>query len=404
MMGDVLFANNNSRGLVETRYYTFEEPPGALILESGKRLSPVTLAYETYGALNAARSNAILILHALSGTAHAAGLHSPDDQYPGWWDLYIGPGKVFDTDKYFVICSNIIGGCNGSTGPASINPETGREYALDFPMVTVGDMVNAQVHLIRHLEIDRLLAVVGGSLGGMQALQWAISYPNMVKSSIPIATAGSISAQGIAFNEVGRQAIFRDPHWNNGNYYHAPHPHNGLALARMIAHITYLSEELMHEKFGRKLQHSELVSFNFESEFAVETYLHHQGIKFVNRFDANSYLYITKAIDYFDLKADYGGSLFRAFENVTCDFLVISFTSDWLYPSAMSREVVNALRANGKNVVYTEIETDKGHDAFLLYDERMARNISNFLRSQFEKVKNRSSRGTWPEQSQEQEE
>lgn len=377
---------NTSVGIVETQYFTFARSPEKLVLVSGRTLSPVTLAYETYGALNEKRTNAILVLHALSGTAHAAGYHTPDDPYPGWWDLYIGPGKVFDTDRYFVICSNVIGGCNGSTGPSSINPETGREFGTDFPMVTVQDMVNAQRYLVDHLGIPKLLAVVGGSMGGMQAVQWAISYPYMVKSSIAIATASSISAQGIAFNEVGRQAIYRDPHWNGGNYYGGAAPRNGLALARMIAHITYLSEKLMHEKFGRRLQNSDLFSFNFGTEFTVESYLYHQGIKFVNRFDANSYLYITKAIDYFDLRADYGGSLLGAFEDVTSDFMVISFTSDWLYPSAQSRELVNALRANGKNVVYTDIETDKGHDAFLLYDERMAKNISFFLRSQFEKM------------------
>jgi homoserine O-acetyltransferase len=377
---------NTSVGIVETQYFTFARSPEKLVLVSGRTLSPVTLAYETYGALNEKRTNAILVLHALSGTAHAAGYHTPDDPYPGWWDLYIGPGKVFDTDRYFVICSNVIGGCNGSTGPSSINPETGREFGTDFPMVTVQDMVNAQRYLVDHLGIPKLLAVVGGSMGGMQAVQWGISYPDMVKSSIAIATASSISAQGIAFNEVGRQAIYRDPHWNGGNYYGGAAPRNGLALARMIAHITYLSEKLMHEKFGRRLQNSDLFSFNFGTEFTVESYLYHQGIKFVNRFDANSYLYISKAIDYFDLRADYGGSLLGAFEDVTSDFMVVSFTSDWLYPSAQSRELVNALRANGKNVVYTDIETDKGHDAFLLYDERMAKNISFFLRSQFEKM------------------
>ncbi len=385
--------NTGSAGLVETRYHTFAEKPDSLKLLSGRELSPVTLAYETYGTLNEDKNNALLILHALSGTAHAAGYNSPEDTYPGWWDIFIGPGKVFDTDKYFVICSNIIGGCNGSTGPASLNPATGREYGLDFPVVTIKDMVTAQRYLIDHLEIDRLLAVVGGSMGGMQAIQWTISYPERVASAIPIATSASLSAQGIAFNEVGRQAILRDPHWNGGRYYGSEHPHNGLALARMIAHITYLSEKLMHEKFGRRLQEQELYRFQFDKEFMVESYLHHQGLKFVNRFDSNSYLYITKAIDYFDLKADFSGSLIRAFENVLADYLVISFSSDWLYPSTQSREIVNALRANGKNVVYTEIETDKGHDAFLLNNDRMERNISNFLKSQFEKVKLNGKKG-----------
>jgi homoserine O-acetyltransferase len=382
------FKKKGSVGLVETEYFTFAEPPNELILSSGRKLGPITLAYETYGALNNRRDNAILILHALSGTAHAAGYHSPDDRYPGWWDIYIGPGKSFDTDKYFVVCSNIIGGCNGSTGPSSINPETGREYGLDFPIVTIKDMVNAQWYLVKHLGIQKLLTVTGGSMGGMQALQWAISYPELVQSVIAIGTANSLSAQGIAFNEVGRQAIFGDPNWKNGDYYNSEHPDSGLSLARMIGHITYLSESLMHEKFGRRLQDTELFRFDFKSEFMVESYLHHQGIKFVDRFDANSYLYITKAIDYFDLKSDFGGKLVNAFENVLSDFLVISFSSDWLYPSSQSREIVNALRVNGKNVTYTEIETGKGHDAFLLENELMGRNISNFLKREFERMRN----------------
>ena len=377
-----------SVGLVETEYFIFAEPPNELILSSGRKLGPITLAYETYGALNSTGDNTILILHALSGTAHAAGYHTPDDKYPGWWDIYIGPGKSFDTDRYFVICSNIIGGCNGSTGPSSTNPATDREYGLDFPIVTIKDMVNAQWHLVKHLGIQKLLTVTGGSMGGMQALQWAISYPELVQSVIAIGTANSLSAQGIAFNEVGRQAIFRDPNWRDGDYYHSEQPKSGLSLARMIGHITYLSEVLMHERFGRRLQDSELFSFDFKSEFMVESYLHHQGIKFVDRFDANSYLYITKAIDYFDLKSDFGGSLVNAFEKVLSDFLIISFSSDWLYPSSLSREIVNALRVNGKNVTYTEIETEKGHDAFLLENELMGRNISNFLKREFERMHN----------------
>lgn len=385
-MDDKVVNEKKSVGVVTAHYYTFAEPPNDLTLVSGKRLGPVTLAYETYGKLNEDGSNAILVLHALSGTAHAAGYHSPQDPHPGWWDFYIGPGKAFDTDKYFVICSNVIGGCNGSTGPSSMDPRTGREYALDFPIVTIQDMVTAQWHLVRHLGIQRLLAVTGGSMGGMQALQWAISYPDMVESVIALATAASLSAQGIAFNEVGRQAIFRDPCWNKGDYYRSGKPQDGLALARMIGNITYLSDKLMHERFGRQLQNSDLFSFHFDTEFTVESYLHHQGIKFVNRFDANSYLYITKAIDYFDLKADFGGSLVNAFEGVSAHFLVISYTSDWLYPSDQSREIVSALRTNGKHVVYTEIESDYGHDTFLLDDERTQRNISNFLRSEFEKL------------------
>ncbi len=385
-MKDTRQSTVGSVGLVKTHYFTFAEPPGHLALVSGKRLSPVTLAYETYGKLNSDATNAVLILHALSGTAHAAGYHSTNDRYAGWWDHYIGPGKAFDTDKYFIICSNVIGGCNGSTGPSSINPETGKEYALDFPVVTIRDMVNAQWRLIGHLGISKLLAVSGGSMGGMQALQWAISFPEMVQSVIAIATASSLSAQGIAFNEVGRQAIFRDPNFNNGDYYSGNSPVSGLSLARMIAHITYLSDKIMHEKFGRRLQNKDLFSFKFDTEFMVENYLHAMGLKFVSRFDANSYLYITKAIDYFDLKSEHEGRLTSAFEGVLSDFLVIGFTTDWLYPSAQSREIVNALRVAGKNVVYTEIETDKGHDAFLLPDDRMERDIANFLKREFEKT------------------
>ncbi|MEJ5362153.1 MAG: homoserine O-acetyltransferase [Spirochaetota bacterium] len=377
---------DKSVGIVQTQYYTFAEPPDEMVLVSGKKLGPITLAYETYGILNQDKSNAILILHALSGSAHAAGYHTEADAYPGWWENYIGPGKAFDTNKYFVICSNVIGGCSGSTGPSSINPATGKEYALNFPIVTIQDMVNAQRHLIDYLGIEKLLAVAGGSMGGMQALQWSISYHDRVQSVIAIATAASLSAQGIAFHEVGRQAIMRDPNWNNGNYYHATSPSNGLSLARMIGHITYLSEKLMHEKFGRRLQQADIFKFQFDLEFEVESYLHHKGNDFVQRFDANSYLYITKAIDYFDLKNDFGGDLANAFVHVNSDYLIISFSSDWLYPTSQSREIVRALRMNSKNVVFTEIQSDKGHDTFLLPNEQLEHNIANFLKREFEKV------------------
>ncbi|HOK02102.1 MAG TPA: homoserine O-acetyltransferase [Spirochaetota bacterium] len=378
-------AKKGTVGVVKTEYFTFSYPPDYFILSNGSQIGPVTLAYETYGVLNENRSNAILILHALSGSAHAAGFHSEKDKNTGWWDLYIGPGKAFDTEKYFVICSNVLGGCSGSTGPASINPETGRAYGMDFPMVTIADMVNAQKKLIDHLGIKKLLAVAGGSMGGMQALQWTISYPDMVESCIAIATSASLSAQGIAFNEVGRQAIFNDPHWNNGNYYNSRIPKAGLSLARMIGHITYMSEKHMHEKFGRKFQDSHQGKAGVSSEFMVESYLKYQGIKFVERFDANSYIYITRAIDHFDLKEDFGGSLTAAFENVSANYLVISFTSDWLYPSSNSKEIVRALRVNGKNVNYIDIETDNGHDAFLLPNEILEKNIKNFLKSEFKK-------------------
>lgn len=355
-----------STGLTETEYFTFGETTDKLMLACGRELGPVTIAYETYGKLNKDSSNAIIICHALSGTAHAAGYHNVDDRYPGWWEEYIGPGKPFDTDKYFIICSNVIGGCNGSTGPHSINPATGKRYALDFPMVTIEDMVNAQVRLIDHLGIDTLLAAAGGSMGGMQALSWGVHHPDRVKSIIAIATSALLSAQGIAFNEVGRQSIINDRNWNQGDYYDSWPPDAGLSLARMIGHITYLSEKHMHEKFGRKFQEENADTYSFKTEYMVESYLHHQGIKFVDRFDANSYLYITRAIDLFDLKKEGNDSLIQAFENVQSNFLIISFTSDWLYPTPMSKEIVRALRANGKNVIYTDIETDKGHDTFLL--------------------------------------
>jgi len=385
---------NTSAGFVKTGYFTFASPPDELVLISGQKLGPITIAYETYGTLNENHSNAILILHALSGSAHAAGYHSPNDRYPGWWDNYIGPGKPFDTDKYFIICSNVIGGCNGSTGPASINPATGHEYGLDFPMVTIQDMVKAQHHLVDHLGIDRLLAVAGGSMGGMQALQWSILYPEKVQSVIAIATSPSLSAQGIAFNEVGRQAIYRDPDWNSGNYYTGSPPRNGLSLARMIGHITYLSEKSMHEKFGRRLQDSDFLKYTFDLDFQVESYLQHQGTHFVNRFDANSYLYITKAIDYFDLKEDFDGDLIRAFEKVKANYLVVSFSSDWLYPSEQSRELVKSLRVNAKHVVFTEIESDKGHDTFLLPNTRLERDIRNFIHREFERVRKKNGLST----------
>lgn len=380
------FNEIKTTGIVKTEFFTFGDPPEEMILESGERLGPITLAYETYGTLNSEKNNAILIEHALSGNAHAAGKHHPDDKYPGWWDAYIGPGKPFDTDKYFIICSNVIGGCSGSTGPASINPFTGRTYALDFPMVTIKDMVNAQFHLVNSLGIKKLLAVAGGSMGGMQALQWSVSYPHMVNSCIAIATSAHLSAQGIAFNEVARQAIFNDPKWNGGNYGREV-PADGLSLARMIGHITYLSEKHMHEKFGRNFQEASKASRNINSEFTVESYLHHQGVKFVERFDANSYVYITRAIDYFDLQEDYGGVLADAFDNAEANYLVISFTTDWLYPSDSAKEIVKALRVSGKNVNYTDIVTDNGHDAFLLPAEILEKNISNFLKSEFARLK-----------------
>ena len=373
-----------SVGLVKKQFYTFCEPPHEMELASGAKLGPITLAYETYGRLNHDKSNAILILHALSGDSHAAGKYAESDKNPGWWDNTIGPGKAFDTDKYFVLCSNVIGGCQGSTGPVSINPATGKEYGLSFPMITVHDMVRAQIRLIDHLGIDRLLAVTGGSMGGMQALRWAVSYPDRVIAAIPIATTSKLSPQGIAFNEVGRVAIMADPNFNGGDYYGKAVPREGLALARMIGHITYLSDDSMHEKFGRKLRGKKSFGYNFNVDFEVESYLRYKGDTFVHRFDANSYLYITKAIDYFDLSLP-GGSLVKAVEGVKAKFLIISFKSDWLYPPYQAREIVKALMINGVDVTYCEIDSRYGHDAFLLDEGEMSKILTNFLANVAEK-------------------
>ncbi len=364
-----------SIGTVELREIRWEEP---LLLESGESLGPITIAYETYGTLNAARDNAILVLHALSGDAHVAGSHAGDDEKLGWWDDMVGPGKGLDTDKYFIICSNVIGGCQGSTGPASVNPATGRPYGLHFPVLTIADMVSAQVRLIDHLGIDRLLAVVGGSMGGMQALEWAVAHPSRVRVAIPLATTPRLSPQSIALNEVGRQAIYADPNWQKGDYYGRTAPDSGLALARMIGHITYLSDKSMHQKFGRRLQTRERYGFDFSTEFAVESYLQYHGQSFIRRFDANSYLYITKAMDYFDL-ANGHGTLAKRFAGVTSRFLVVSFSSDWLYPPYQSKELVRALKANGGDVTYCEIESSYGHDAFLLETDRLAGLMADFL-------------------------
>jgi len=371
-------SEEGSVGIVETKYFTFAEPPNEMKLECGRTLGPITLAYETYGELSDAKDNVVLIVHALSGDAHVAGYNSPDDEKPGWWDIMVGPGKGFDTTKYFVVCSNIIGGCKGSSGPSSINPQTGRPYGLTFPVVTIKDMVNTQRILLDHLGIENLLCVVGGSMGGMQVLQWVASYPDMVRLVIPIATTARLSAQAIAFNEVGRQAIMSDPDWMVGEYYGKTAPHRGLSIARMIGHITYLSDRSMHDKFGRSLQDKAEYGYDFVTDFQVESYLRYKGDSFVKRFDANSYLYITKAMDYFDLTQPHG-SLKQALEGVKSKFLVISFSSDWLFPSYQSKEIVTALRQNNADAIYTEIQTDYGHDAFLLEAEQITRLITNFL-------------------------
>ncbi|MCF6291703.1 MAG: homoserine O-acetyltransferase [Desulfobacterales bacterium] len=369
-----------SVGLVEKKFFHFADPPQAMVLEGGSSLGPVTIAYETMGSLNHAGSNAILILHALSGDSHVAGYYGKEDPKPGWWDIMVGPGKAIDTDRYFIICSNILGSCMGSTGPSSINPETGRPYGLDFPVVTIGDMVRAQKALLDHLGINRLLSVIGGSIGGMQVLEWAVRYPKMVRSAIPLATTTRHSALAIAFNEVARQSIMADPNWNNGQYYDREKPNLGLAVARMIGHITYLSDEAMRVKFGRRLQDKNDFSFNFDVDFQVEGYLRYQGNKFVERFDANSFLYITKAADYFDLGLRNGTqSVTEAFARARAKFLVVSFTSDWLYPTYQSKKMVKAMKKNNLDVSFCEIEADWGHDAFLLPNPRLSSLISGFI-------------------------
>ncbi len=366
--------------IVETKSAQFE----SLALEGGTTLSPVEVAYETYGALNHERTNAILITHAFTGDAHAAGVAAAgltsDTGKPGWWDNMIGPGKAFDTDRYFVICSNVLGGCQGTTGPSSINPATGRPYGLAFPVITIRDMVRLQKMLIDKLGIERLLCVAGGSMGGMQSLEWAVSYPEVVRCVIPIATTWRHSAQQIAFNEVGRQAIMADPNWSDGEYYDKEPPGRGLAVARMVGHITYMSDESMREKFGRKLRAKEKLGFDFGVDFEVESYLRYRGNQFVGRFDANSYLYITKAEDYFDL-TNGTGRLADAFQTADTRFLVISFTSDWLYPSYQSQEIVRVLRRVNGDVAYCDLQSNYGHDAFLVDVAEQTELVRGFLDS-----------------------
>ena len=366
-----------SIGHVSTQYYTFANPPNEMVLESGEKLGPITLAYESYGRLNTEGTNAILVLHALSGDAHAAECHQGDKD-PGWWDTMIGPGKALDTDKYFIICSNILGGCKGSTGPSSINEKTGKPYSLTFPTITISDMVEAQRHLIDHLGIDKLLTVVGGSMGGMQVLQWMISYPNRIRSAIPIATAMRHAPQQIAFNEVGRQAIMADPNWNNGDYYESTPPEKGLAIARMIGHITYMSDTSMTKKFGRRFRNDREQS-KFDADFEVEGYLRNRGNHFVKRFDANSYLYITKAIDYFNITD--GKNPQEIFRGLKAKVLILSFKSDWLYPIYQSQEISRACKLAGVETTYCEISSTYGHDAFLLESEEETLLMSNFLRT-----------------------
>ena len=367
----------SSVGIVERKYFNYGKDK-TMPLDSGEVLGPVTVAYETYGELNEDRTNAILICHALTGDAHAAGFHSPEDAKPGWWDDCIGPCKAFDTNRYFVICSNVLGGCQGSTGPSSVNPRTGRPYGLSFPVVTIGDMVRAQSYLIDYLGIDKLLAVAGGSMGGMQVLQWAVSHPDRLRSALPLATTARHSPMLIGFSEVGRQAIYADPNWNKGDYYDGSPPHDGLALARMIGNITYLSEASMHQKFGRRLQR-ERFGYDFDTEFEVENYLHYKGQQFTSRFDANSYLYVTKALDYFDLGRRWGGLHAALRRSTEITYLVVSFTSDWLYPAYHSKELVSALTMVGADATYCNLKSTWGHDAFFLESDTLSTLISDFL-------------------------
>lgn len=355
--------------------------PGPLKLDSGAVLTPVDIAYETYGALNADGSNAILICHALTGDQHVASEH-PITGKPGWWTRAVGPGKPIDPERHFIICANVLGSCLGSSGPASIDPATDQPYGMRFPVITIADMVRAQLMLLDHLGIARLAAVIGGSMGGMQALAWPTLFPERVEAAVVIASTARHSAQNIAFHEVGRQAIMADPRWRGGDYYvDGNAPAAGLAVARMAAHITYLSEAGLTEKFGRRLQAREAKTFGFDADFQVESYLRHQGISFVERFDANSYLYITRATDYFDLAEDHGGSLALAFAKSKARYCIISFDSDWLYPTAESRNIVHALHAAGQAASFVELSSPFGHDSFLLDAPEMNRVIDGFLRA-----------------------
>ncbi len=365
-----------SVGLVKRKYFTFD----SMTLESGDVFGPVTVAYETYGRLNEDKSNAILICHALTGDAHAAGYHTPSDQDPGWWDDMIGPGKGFDTNKYFVFCANILGGCQGTSGPSSVNPETGKPYGMSFPIVTLRDIAAAQKRLVEYLGIEQLFAVAGGSFGGMTLLQFAADYPDMMKLNILLAATASVDPREIAFDCVARNAIMNDPNWNNGDYYDKPNqPVRGLKTARMIGLIQYFSEDYMRDRYGRAFQKKEKPDFNWDIEFSIEgTLEYNAGQKFFDRFDPNSYLYITKAMDYFDLNNHYG-SMRKAFERTESKFLVISFSSDWLFPPATMKKIVSALCRAGRDVSYTEVETDKGHDAFLGESEILTGLISNFM-------------------------
>jgi homoserine O-acetyltransferase/O-succinyltransferase len=385
----------DSVGLVETQFVTLFEPPDELRVEDKSTLGPITVAYETYGDLSPEKDNAVFVCHALTGDAHAAGYHSPgrsgrpvrtsDTDKPGWWEGFIGPGKGIDTDRYFVICANVLGGCMGTTGPGSVNPATRQRYCNTFPVITVGDIVTVHAELVKHLGIEHLLGVIGGSLGGMQVLEWAARFPDRIRTAMVVASAADLSPQGIAFNTVGRRAILADPSFHGGDFYSKEEtPRYGLALARMLAHITYLSEASIAMKFGRRLQQSERFAYDLlkETEFQIESYLHHQGKRFVERFDANSYLHLTKAMDYFHL-ADTYGSLANALGRTDARFLVVSYTSDWLFPSQQSREIVRALVETGRDVSYLELDSPFGHDAFLIEVDKLAELVGPFLETTY---------------------
>jgi homoserine O-acetyltransferase/O-succinyltransferase len=362
----------------ESQIVHYDDP---LPLDCGEKLAPFSIAYQTYGRLNADKSNLVLVCHALTGDQHLANIH-PVTGKPGWWDTMVGPGKPIDTNRYFVLCPNVIGGCMGSTGPSSINPATGRPYGPDFPVITIADMVRSQARLLDHLGIHDVLCVLGGSMGGMQVLEWASTYKDRVFSAVPIACAARHSSQNIAFHEVGRQAVMADPDWCQGRYLEQGRsPRKGLAVARMAAHITYLSDDALHTKFGRNLQDREKITFGFDADFQVESYLRYQGLSFVDRFDANSYLYITRAMDYFDLAADHGDALANAFQGTRTRFCLVSFTSDWLFPTEESREIVHALNAVAANVSFVELKTKGGHDSFLLHEPELFDTIRGFLNS-----------------------
>jgi len=372
----------NSVGIVERKYAHFDQP---LKLRSGQTLERFTLAYETYGTLNEDRSNAILICHALSGDSHVAGYYTDDpNEPPGWWDDAVGPGKMYDTNRYFVICSNVIGGCQGSTGPSSLAPD-GKPYGMRFPFVTIADMVKAQVHLIDYLGIEQLFAVAGGSMGAMQALQWAVDYPDRVRAVLFIASTPRSSTQAIAFNEIGRQAIYADPNWNGGDYYGKTPPNAGLAIARMVGHITYMSELSLERKFGRRTHQPQGLAYDFVTDFEVESYLHYQGEKFTRRFDANSYLYITKALDYFDIASGYG-SMENALRRIQCPVQVVTFSSDWLYPADQGYALVRALEEIGREVEYHHVDAYFGHDSFLVEVETMTQLVGSFLDKQWQRL------------------